>query len=128
MFPKSFLTIGGYLKNRPLNSIAIGAIFFVMLGCYKSEVKDFFESRNSPIVYKSLIVPFKGTSWGPRKTPAEVTQETELELKKKGYIKIGEIEIKKVAGYCYYDNQCDNKFVSSPTKRLLSEAAKRGGD
>ena len=112
------------LKYKFITLFTIGAVFLVISGCYKSEVKDFWASRNSPVLYKSLVVPFKGTSWAPRRASAKITQETELELKKKGYIKIGEIEIKKYSGVCYRNSQ----FGKSVTERLLGEAAKRGGD
>ncbi len=116
------------LNYNFLTPIAIGAIFLVMLGCHRGEVKDFWASRSSPIFYTSVLLPPKGSKWAPRRSSAEITQETELELKRKGYRKIGEIKVKKFGGYCYYDTKCVKKFVLSPTKRLLREAAKRGGD
>lgn len=64
-----------------------------------------------------------------RNKAALQTSQPSEELRQKNYIKIGQLSAKYVYKACYDNAECDEKSHSTtPTKGLLAEAGKHGGD
>lgn len=71
----------------------------------------------------------EGQKLSPRPNPAQVTQESEEDLIKKGFVRIGEISVEEVTGTYWKSEKIPETVPSRDvTTPLLRQAAEHGGD
>lgn len=105
---------------RVLGAAAIGAAAVVLSACGTTKSKE--EAWD--------VVDFKGRYKAefPARSRAAAWQESGPPSEEQGYAELGSLSVHHTEERCFKKDCSRKSYYSSPTERLLSEAAKRGGD